>query len=293
MYIPILVYIHTICTVHTNIHTTQTFFFLFSFFRYTISTGTEYRYRQSWWCILDTAKEQINLVINIFFSSFETGHQLNYNKQNQTQQPLDPPSSYTKYSTGIGTSNIYNNENHLYLHVMYTRQRGVTTTTTTNKTLGEEHTLCGLFTKETDTHTSISPGDVLCCSCKLSLQYIPDNSVHSLVKPGWVATDGNPRPQSGPNCVHPIRQCTIGCPAKGCQGAPGDNSCPGRVRELLTSAGKEMKYSGSHLFYAKLWTVADQKPMVKKIWKKYEKLWDGLPSSPKSKRGQKPFGILP
>ena len=35
------------------------------------------------------------------------------------------------------------------------------------------------------------------------------------------------------------------------------------------------------------------KPMVKKIWKKYEKLWDGLPSSPKSKRGQKPFGILP
>ena len=69
---------------------------------------------------------------------------------------------------------------------MYTRQRGVTTTTTTNKTLGEEHTLCGLFTKETDTHThtSISPGDVLCCSCKLSLQYILDNSVHSLVKPG-------------------------------------------------------------------------------------------------------------
>ena len=27
------------------------------------------------------------------------------------------------------------------------------------------------------------------------------------------------------------------------------------------------KYSGCHLFYAKLWTVADQKPMVKKIWK--------------------------
>ena len=25
--------------------------------------------------------------------------------------------------------------------------------------------------------------------------------------------------------------------------------------------------SGSHLFYAKLWTAADQKPMVKKIWK--------------------------
>ena len=50
-------------------------------------------------------------------------------------------------------------------------------------------------------------------------------------------------------------------------------------------------YSGSHLFYAKLWTVADQKRMVKKIWKKYEKSWDGLPSSPKSKRGQKPFGI--
>ena len=40
-------------------------------------------------------------------------------------------------------------------------------------------------------------------------------------------------------------------------------------------------------------TVADQKPMVKKIWKKYEKSWDGLSSSPKSKRGQKPFGILP
>ena len=56
---------------------------------------------------------------------------------------------------------------------------------------------------------------------------------------------------------------------------------------------KESNYSRSHLFYAKLWTVADQKPMVKKIWKKYEKSWDGLPSSPKSKRGQKPFGILP
>ena len=27
------------------------------------------------------------------------------------------------------------------------------------------------------------------------------------------------------------------------------------------------KYSGSHLFYTQLWTVADQKPMVKKIWK--------------------------
>ena len=27
------------------------------------------------------------------------------------------------------------------------------------------------------------------------------------------------------------------------------------------------KYSGRHLFYAKLWTVADRKPMVKKTWK--------------------------
>ena len=31
----------------------------------------------------------------------------------------------------------------------------------------------------------------------------------------------------------------------------------------------------------------------KKHMEKYEKSWDGLPSSPKSKRGQKPFGILP
>ena len=48
-------------------------------------------------------------------------------------------------------------------------------------------------------------------------------------------------------------------------------------------------YSGSHLFSAKLWTAADQKPMVKKIWKKYEKSWDG-PSSPKSKRDKNPSG---
>ena len=46
-------------------------------------------------------------------------------------------------------------------------------------------------------------------------------------------------------------------------------------------------YSESHPFYAKLWTVADQKPMVKKIWKKYEKSWDGLPSSPKIKKRTK------
>ena len=70
----------------------------------------------------------------------------------------------------------------------------------------------------------------------------------------------------------------------------------GRRREWFIETERERgggEYSGSHLFYAKLWTVADQKPMVKKIWKKYGKSWDGLPSSPKSKRGQKPFGILP
>ena len=49
-------------------------------------------------------------------------------------------------------------------------------------------------------------------------------------------------------------------------------------------------YSGSHPFYAKLWTVADQKPMVKKIWKKYEKSWDGLPSSPNQKEDKNPSG---
>ena len=32
--------------------------------------------------------------------------------------------------------------------------------------------------------------------------------------------------------------------------------------------------------------------MVKKVWKKYEKSCDGLPSSPKSKRGGQAFGIL-
>ena len=37
-------------------------------------------------------------------------------------------------------------------------------------------------------------------------------------------------------------------------------------RELSLSS-HSTTYSGSHLFYAKLWTVADQKPMVKKIWK--------------------------
>ena len=51
-------------------------------------------------------------------------------------------------------------------------------------------------------------------------------------------------------------------------------------------------YSGFHFFYAKLWTVAYEKPMVKKVWKKYEKSWDGLPSSPKLKRGGQAFGIL-
>ena len=72
------------------------------------------------------------------------------------------------------------------------------------------------------------------------------------------------------------------------------NHPPFCFRRQLPSKQKEMScYSGSHLFYAKLWTVADQKPMVKKIWKKYEKSRDGLPSSPKSKTGQKPFGILP
>ena len=33
--------------------------------------------------------------------------------------------------------------------------------------------------------------------------------------------------------------------------------------------------------------------MVKKILKKYEKLWAGLPSYPKSKRGEITFGNLP
>ena len=51
-------------------------------------------------------------------------------------------------------------------------------------------------------------------------------------------------------------------------------------------------YSGFHFFYAKLWTVAYEKPMVKKVWKKYEKSCGGLPSSPKSKRGGQAFGIL-
>ena len=51
-------------------------------------------------------------------------------------------------------------------------------------------------------------------------------------------------------------------------------------------------YSGFHFFYAKLWTVAYEKPMVKKVWKKYEKSCDGQPSSPKSKRGGQAFGIL-
>ena len=52
-------------------------------------------------------------------------------------------------------------------------------------------------------------------------------------------------------------------------------------------------YSGSHPFYAKLWTCSCwPKTYDKKRYGKYEKSWDGLPSSPKSKRGQKPFGIL-
>ena len=45
-------------------------------------------------------------------------------------------------------------------------------------------------------------------------------------------------------------------------------------------------------FYAKLWAVTNEKPMVKKVWKKYEKSCGGLPSSPKSKRGGQAFGIL-
>ena len=34
-------------------------------------------------------------------------------------------------------------------------------------------------------------------------------------------------------------------------------------------------------FTQNIWTIADQKPMVKKIRKKYGKSWGGLPSSPK------------
>ena len=41
-------------------------------------------------------------------------------------------------------------------------------------------------------------------------------------------------------------------------------------------------------FLRKLWTVVDQKPMVKKIWKIWMgKPWDGLPSSPENQKEDK------
>ena len=44
-----------------------------------------------------------------------------------------------------------------------------------------------------------------------------------------------------------------------------------RVRSLTISdfSNHRPGYSGFHFFYAKLWTVTYQKPMVKKVWKKY------------------------
>ena len=45
-------------------------------------------------------------------------------------------------------------------------------------------------------------------------------------------------------------------------------------------------------FYAKLWTFAYEKPMVKKVWKNMKNQVMVLPSSPKSKRGGQVFGIL-
>ena len=49
-------------------------------------------------------------------------------------------------------------------------------------------------------------------------------------------------------------------------------------------------YSGSHLFYAKLWTVADQKPMVKKIWKNMKIHGMVCPPSQNQKEDKNPSG---
>ena len=50
------------------------------------------------------------------------------------------------------------------------------------------------------------------------------------------------------------------------------------------------KYSGSHLFYAKLWTVADQKPMVKKIWKNMKNHGMVCPPPQNQKEDKNPSG---
>ena len=48
--------------------------------------------------------------------------------------------------------------------------------------------------------------------------------------------------------------------------------------------------SGSHLFYAKLWTVADQKPKVKKIWKNMKNHGMVCPPPQNQKEGKNPSG---
>ena len=49
-------------------------------------------------------------------------------------------------------------------------------------------------------------------------------------------------------------------------------------------------YSGSHPFYAKLWTVADQKPMVKKIWKNMKNHGMVCPPTQNQKEDKNPSG---
>ena len=49
---------------------------------------------------------------------------------------------------------------------------------------------------------------------------------------------------------------------------PGGGGGGGDIVPRFTSS-----YSGSHCFYAKLWTVVDQKPMVKKIWENMKNHW--------------------
>ena len=54
------------------------------------------------------------------------------------------------------------------------------------------------------------------------------------------------------------------------------------------AAELSLEYSGSHLFYAKLWTVADQKPMVKKIWKNMKNYGMVCPPPQNQKEGKNP-----
>ena len=125
--------------------------------------------------------------------------------------------------------------------VIYTRQGGRTMTTNTSETFGEKNMPSWLFTTKTNTYTSISPNDVICCNYKLSLNHIPNNSIHSLIKLGWVAENGQARPQFAPDCIHPRCQGPVHCWAERHQGPSDHPPSPGWLCKFVVSTDRADK----------------------------------------------------